>query len=401
MIRVLRIINRFNLGGPTYNAVNLTAYLPKQYETLLIGGVPQKAEADSLYIAERAGVKPRIITNMSRDIGVLKEWRAYKEIKSIIKEFKPHIVHTHAAKAGFLGRLAAIKQKVPIIVHTFHGHFFHSYFNPIVTNTFKKIEIELAKRTDAIVAISNIQKNELCNIYKIAPENKVEVIPLGLDLESFSINKTEKRRIFRANHGISESTVIIGIIGRLVPIKNHKLLIDAIEQIKQQIHFDFEVLIIGDGEYKNELREYIKYKGLSFREHKESPPADFYFTSWIKEMDMVYPALDLVVLTSLNEGTPVSLIEAQAVGKYIISINVGGVKDILNLQAGKLVESKNVQQLIDALLQAMKNYQGLNYQAETYSKDIIQKYSHTALAQNMSNLYFNLLASKNITDLPL
>ena len=193
MTKVLRILNRFNVGGPTYNATYLTKYLSDKYETKLIGGDKDESEASSLYMADNLGLKPEIIYKMRRSMNPIKDWKAYREIKKIIREFKPGIVHTHASKAGVIGRMAAISCKIPIIVHTFHGHVFHGYFNPIIAMIYKTVERYLAKKSNAIIAISELQKNELVNIYKIVAADKISVIPLGFDLEQFTENNEEKR----------------------------------------------------------------------------------------------------------------------------------------------------------------------------------------------------------------
>lgn len=161
MPRILRIINRFNLGGPSYNVANLAKYLAPEYETLVIGGDKEPGEDSSLFIFKELGIEPVVLPEMTRAVNFGGDVRAYKKIKSIIKEFKPDIVHTHAAKAGALGRLAAYKCGVPVIVHTFHGHVFHSYFGAAKTSFFKEVERYLAKRTSAIIAISEKQKEEL------------------------------------------------------------------------------------------------------------------------------------------------------------------------------------------------------------------------------------------------
>ena len=139
MIKVLRIINRFNLGGPTFNAALLTRYLDDDFETLLIGGVPDEGETDSLHILEQYDVKPIIIPELIRNPNPASDRKAYLKIKAIIEEFKPDIVHTHASKAGVLGRKAAISCGVKTIVHTYHGHVFHSYFGKLKTFLIKDI----------------------------------------------------------------------------------------------------------------------------------------------------------------------------------------------------------------------------------------------------------------------
>ena len=161
MKKILRIINRFNLGGPSYNAAYLTKYLEPDYETLLIGGRHDESEKSSMHILDNLGLKPIIIPEMQRSLNPYKDQIAFKKIQNLIKEFKPDIVHTHAAKAGALGRRAAYKLGVKQIYHTFHGHVFHSYFGSFKTKIFKKIERDLAKKTTKIIAISDIQKREL------------------------------------------------------------------------------------------------------------------------------------------------------------------------------------------------------------------------------------------------
>ena len=181
MPKILRIINRFNLGGITYNVSYLTKYLPSEYETLLIGGPEEEGESSSLHITDSLGLKPLILKELNRNINPIKDYHSYKEIKKIIQEFKPDIVHTHASKAGAIGRLAAISCKVPIIIHTFHGHVFHSYFGKLKTYIYKCIERYLAKRSTAIIAISSIQKQELVKKFKISSANQTHIIPLGFD----------------------------------------------------------------------------------------------------------------------------------------------------------------------------------------------------------------------------
>ena len=220
-IKVLRIINRFNIGGPTYNATFLTKFLSNDFETLLIGGLPEENEANSLHILEKYGVDPVLLPEMKREPNFKSDRIALKKIKAIIKEFKPDIVHTHASKAGALGRKAAISCKVPVIVHTFHGHVFHSYFGKIKTGLFKNIERYLARKSTGIIAISNLQKKELCEIHKIAPKDKTRVIPLGFDLEIFQKNYNNNRINTRNKYEIDEQTIAIAIVGRLTAIKDH------------------------------------------------------------------------------------------------------------------------------------------------------------------------------------
>src|SRR5687767_2466551 len=253
MIRVLRILNRFNLGGPTYNAAFLTKYLSPEYKTLLVGGEIDKTENSSLHILDDLNIKPIIVPEMKRSINYNNDLVAYYKLKEIIHRFKPDIIHTHASKAGSLGRWAAYRCNVPVVVHTFHGHVFHSYFGSAKTNIVKNVERSLAKISDSIVAISNKQKHELCHIHKIAPEDKVSVVPLGFDLSRFRENREEKRAKFRKIYNLGADEIAVGIVGRLVPIKNHIFFIDAIDHLIKSSGLPLRFFIIGDGESRSDI----------------------------------------------------------------------------------------------------------------------------------------------------
>lgn len=390
MPKILRIINRFNLGGITYNVSYLSKYLPAHYETLLIGGPEEEGEESSLYIPESLGLKPIIVHELKRSINPLSDYYAYKKIKQIIKEFKPDIVHTHASKAGAIGRLAAFSCNVPVVVHTFHGHVFKGYFSSFKTFIFKTIERYLSKKSSAIVSISEIQKTELTKEYKVCTPEKTHVIKLGFDLKRFAEHKTAKRELFRKDFYVQPEELAIGIIGRLAPIKNHFLFIDAIAYVAKNSDKKISAFIIGDGETKAELIKYTESKGLTWSE-KAKDLQQITFTSWIKEIDVALAGLDIVCLTSKNEGTPVSLIEAQAGGKYIISTNVGGIKDILNPNCGILSEADDTETYKKNLLNAVTNFSEVSKNANIASQEVINEFSYTRLCKEMDELYRSLL----------
>jgi glycosyltransferase involved in cell wall biosynthesis len=390
MPKILRIINRFNLGGITYNVSYLSKYLPNEYETLLIGGPEEDGEESSLFIPESLSLKPIIIPELKRSVNPFSDFLAYKKIKKIIKEFKPDIVHTHASKAGAIGRLAAWRCHVPVIVHTFHGHVFKGYFSKFKTNIFKAIERFLSKRSSAIIAISDIQKKELTQEYKVCEAKKTHVIKLGFDLNRFVEGKQEKRTAFRTKYFVAENEIAIGIIGRLAPIKNHYLFIEAIDHVSKNTTVKIKAFIVGDGETKNELISFIKNKGLTYST-EPNKDALFTFTSWIKEVDVALAGLELVCLTSKNEGTPVSLIEAQAAGKFIVTTNVGGIKDILNPKCGLLSEANDPETYKNNLLNAVLNFAEISKNANAASKEVIEEFSYNRLCREMDLLYKSLL----------
>jgi len=379
MPRVLRILNRFNLGGPSFNAAYLTKYLSPEFETLLIGGEKDEHEDSSLFIFEDMGIPATVIPEMRREINPILDRQVYQRIKQIITKFKPDIVHTHAAKAGALGRLAAFNMKTPVIVHTFHGHVLHSYFGKTKTMIFRSVERKLAKKTDAIVAISKKQKSELVDEFDICKGNKVYIIPLGFDLTKFDLFQKERREIFRNKYNIDDDEIAVGIVGRLVPVKNHELFLKGFAIVSARTTQKMKAVVIGDGKMRTHLEQLVDK--LQIRNK-------VVFTSWIREIEVAYPGLDIVALTSFNEGTPVSLIEAQAAGKPVISSRVGGVEDvILEGKSGLLFESGNMDGFADALMKMLE----IRYEMEQSGREFVKaNFHYTELVKNTCDLY-NLL----------
>ena len=279
-IRVLRIANRLNIGGPTYNVCYLTKHLGDSYKTMLVAGQEDSSEGSSLYIAKSMGLSPRLIPSMRRSINLSQDRKAYREVRKIIREFKPHIVHTHAAKAGAIGRYAAYKEKVPVILHTYHGHVFHSYFNKVKTGIFLAVERFLARKSSALIAISPLQKKELSEDYKIASNSKFHTVSLGFDLDRFFENMDNKRIAFRKYWRLSDDVLAITLVGRLVPIKNHPFFLKSISFLKSNTNKKFQVFLVGDGEEKNGLMALCDELSLSHNSVPDSS-VDVIFTSWV------------------------------------------------------------------------------------------------------------------------
>ena len=387
MPKVLRIINRFNIGGPTYNATFLSRFLDDEYETLLIGGLPEKEEADSLHILEEYGLSPMLISEMQRVPSFKSDKAAYKKIKQIIEEFKPDIVHTHAAKAGALGRKAAKACGVPVIVHTFHGHVFHSYFGKLKTNIFKFIERRLAKKSDGIIAISDMQKKELSQIHKICPADKIKVIPLGFDLDKFQ-EETSKRDVVREKYNVKEEEIAIAIIGRLAPIKNHGLFLSIIEDVLSKTSKKIKVFIVGDGEERTNIEEKVTELNTQF-------DCEILMTSWIKNIGEFNAGMDIICLTSNNEGTPVSLIEAQAGNLAVVSTDVGGVRDIVKEgETGYIVPKNNVTLFSEKLLFLIENDEERVRLSKNGWGFVRDKFHYKTLVNNVNEYYKFLLEKK-------
>ena len=329
MPKVLRVFNRFIIGGPVLNAMILTKYLSPEFETKLITGLKEPGEETADNLVDIYGVSPEFIPQMRRSILPTQDIVAYQAVRKIIKEYKPDIVHTHASKAGAIGRAAAANLKVPVILHTFHGHAFHSYFNKYVSKAFVNIERQLAKRSTKIIAISDMQKEELTNEFRICSADKIVVIPNGIDLTPFQTGTEEKRKAWRKRYNIPEDAILVGIIGRMAPVKNHSMFVNVVERILQENkNADLHFVIVGDGETRQQTQELLTQKNIPYNYFPENPKLEkVLLTSWQKQMDEVYAGLDIVCLTSLNEGTPMSVVEAQASSRPVISTNVGAVHD--------------------------------------------------------------------------
>lgn len=395
-VKVLRIINRFNLGGPTYNAVYLTKHMQPAFDTLLVGGEKDESEGSSLYIAQNEGLEPIIIPQMKRSVNPLNDIVAFFKLVSIIRKFKPQIVHTHASKAGTLGRLAAWLCGVPVIIHTFHGHVFHSYFGGFKTAIYKMIERFLAKRSSAIIAISEKQKTELTKDHGICSEEKMHVIPLGFDLLRFHENKNEKRKSFRSHFNLDDDELAIVIIGRLVPVKNHDLFLRAIKYVKSNYSGKIRAFIVGDGELRADLMSKCVQNELDHvlftKEDKGvCPKHTVTFTSWIKEADWACAGADVIALTSFNEGTPVSLIEAQAADKPIVSTRVGGVENVVSMNSALLSDVNDPDEYVANLLEVCKN-PGLRDRMSKGGWDFVKdRFHYTRLTKDVAELYNYLL----------
>jgi len=325
-IKILRLIARLNVGGPSIHVHLLTTGLDsKHFETLLVAGMISDKEGDMSYLFQDSSHKPYQLSEMQRDIRLPMDIRVIHRIFQIIRKFQPNIVHTHTAKAGFTARIPVplynlIFRKNVKIVHTFHGHVFDGYFSHAKSWLFIQIERLLARMTDVIIAISETQRNDLATKYHIAPLEKIRKIELGFDLQPFLSSGVLKGR-FRKKLGVGDKTILVGIIGRLVPIKNHEMFFKAVRLLlKANPEMDVKFVIVGDGECRHDLEAYCRQEHLTHH---------VVFCGWIQNVSLVYADLDILALTSLNEGTPVSIIEAMASSVPVIATQVGGIQDLM------------------------------------------------------------------------
>ncbi|HSE33563.1 MAG TPA: glycosyltransferase, partial [Pyrinomonadaceae bacterium] len=333
--KVVRVIARLNVGGPAKHVVWLTQGLQQSsIETLLIAGTVPEGEEDMGYFADEMGITPHYVREMSREISLkdaVTVWKLYR----LFRREHPDIIHTHTAKAGTVGRVAGFfyRWATPAtligqprkckFVHTYHGHIFHSYYGPSKTRLFIFIERLLARMiTDRLLVVSAQQQQEIHEKFGIGRNGQFHVVPLGLDLKVFD-NAATRRHLFRQELGLSDDVLLVGIVGRLTDIKDHDFFLRAVARFKE-LPSDrlprLKFVVIGDGSLRADLEKLSESLGLG---------SDVVFAGNRRDPQNFYPALDIVALTSKNEGTPLTLIEAMANARPVIATSVGGVVDLL------------------------------------------------------------------------
>ena len=396
-IKVLRIVSRLNTGGPSIHCSILTNALNNErFSSKLVQGTISKHEGDMSYLMKNEGIVYKV-PELQREINLSKDIIAFFKIAHILIKEKPDVVHTHLAKAGAVSRFAVfilnlIFNKKIKTVHTFHGHVLEGYFSPIKSNLILFIERNLAKCTSAIIAISQTQKNELSKKYRIADNEKIHLINLGLNLKHFV--EPNKNEAFKASLKISNDTILIGIIGRLTPIKNHTLFLDTAKIIRDTLcNKSFKFLIVGDGELRQNLEQYATRIGIL---------SSVIFYGWERDIRKVYSGLDILLLTSNNEGTPVSIIEAMASSVPVITTDVGGVKDLLGkinvknydgackiCERGILCPKQNSIEIANAVRYLIENE---NHDRIKNARDfVLVNYSDKLLIKRIEDLYQKLL----------
>jgi glycosyltransferase involved in cell wall biosynthesis len=384
--KIIRIIARLNIGGPALHCIILSSELDKNlYESILITGKESPAEGNMYDLARSKGVEPLVVEALGREIFFKDDIRALIRLIRLIHTEKPDIIHTHTAKAGTLGRIAAKLTGVPIIIHTFHGHVFHSYFGFFKTKFFLWLERLLAKFTDAIITVGEQQRQEIIR-YRIASPEKIISIPLGLDLKPF-VHSTADHNELRRELSIPEDTLLVGIVARLVPIKNHVCFLEAARRVVDQ--FDkVRFLIIGDGELRDVLEQKARDLQIESR---------VVFMGFQHNLEKIYAGLDIVTLSSFNEGLPVALIEAMAAGKPVISTDVGGVRDlILDGLNGLLVPSNEPQSLADAILYLLRKPERRRMMGAAGRLKAYPVFDKQGLVNNIDKLYQSLLNGGSI-----
>src|SRR3954468_19641130 len=308
-LKVVRIIGRLNVGGPARQACLLHERLRPEFQTVLVTGRPDSGEKDMSYLfSSSEGVYS--VESMSRPVRFVSDLRSLVAIYRILRREKADIVHTHTAKAGTLGRIAAVLARVPVRVHTFHGHIFAGYFGGFKTRVFLAIERVLARFTARTVTVSEGQARELAEVYGVAPRTKIQVVRNGFDWKDSPRSRSE----VRAELGVRPDQIVVLWIGRMVPIKGVRLLAQVIQSVKKDPSLLF--LIAGDGQERAEFERQIQGCG------------NVRMLGWQEDVSRLWAACDIALLTSINEGTPTSLIEAMFAGKPFVATDAGGTAEL-------------------------------------------------------------------------
>ena len=380
-IRIARIISRLNVGGPAIQAITMTKLLgPLGYETLLIRGSEADHEGSMDHLAHELGVQPLRVRAMRREVGP-RDLIAFVGLVRALRRFRPDVVHTHAAKAGTLGRLAAIvpgRGRPRVIVHTFHGHSLSGYFSSRRARVFLAIERCLARRTTRLIAVSDEVRDDLVAL-RVAPADRIEVIRLGFDLSRFRVDEMtrERRRAeLRTTLGIPPEARVVTLIARLVPIKR----VDRFLRVAEQLAADDSVwfVIAGDGELRDELQAIPLPEGLARR---------LVWAGFQRDVPALCFASDVVMLTSDNEGTPVSLIEAQAAGVPVVSTRVGGAATVVGDRPGALVPTDDDAGLAAAVRALLDDLPAARRSARGAAERVTAVFSLDGLVRSLDVLY--------------
>ena len=391
-LKILRLIARLNIGGPARHVVLLDHGLRERgHRTRLIHGSVGEGEGSLEHLANEFDVPVCKIADLGRRLSVFSDVRAFGRVLALFFREVPDVVHTHTAKAGALGRLAALlfnatrrRRRRCVVVHTFHGHVLEGYFGPVAERVVRVLERTLALVTDRIVAISPIQSRDLATRFRIGSPAKIVTIPLGLQLDTL-LTLEPGAADDREELSIPRDDVVIGFVGRMVAIKSLPTLITSFAGIVQQ-QANVTLMLVGDGPLRREIEALALRLGVSSRVR---------FCGWREDLARVYATMDICALPSLNEGTPVALIEAMAAGRPVVATRVGGVPDVVDDgKTGLLVPAGDVESLTTAILGLARDAETRRRYGAAGREHVKLRYTVDRLIQDIEQLYASALVQK-------
>jgi glycosyltransferase involved in cell wall biosynthesis len=393
-VRVLRVIARLNMGGPALHVSYLTKGLESRgYDTTLVAGSLARGEDSMAFAARELGVHVTRVPQLHREVSPIYDVLSIARLVQIIRRVRPHILHTHTAKAGAVGRTAALlagDARPPIVVHTFHGHVLRGYFDPVRTAIFRQVERQLARRTTRLVAVGPEVRDDLVAL-GVAPAEKFTVIRLGIDLEGRIADDPTQRAAARRLFGIPEDRFVVGWIGRMTPIKRVEDILLAFRQLRDR-GVDAALCLVGDGPDREAIERYAHDIGIA---------RDTLFVGYQRDVAPYYSFFDAFVLASANEGTPVVAIEALAAGRPVVATSVGGVPDVVeHRRTGCLTPVGDVGAIADALERLARD-RGLAGRMGTEGRErTVHRYRVERLVDDVDALYRELLAEAGISAAP-
>jgi glycosyltransferase involved in cell wall biosynthesis len=385
-VRVLRVIGRLNMGGPAHQAALLSGrrFFAERYETLLVHGSLPEGEASLAELSREEGATMRFLPDLSPAVRPLSDARALLKLIRIAREFRPHVVHTHTAKAGFIGRQAALAVRPrPAIVHTYHGHVLEGYFGPPKARLYLELERALARVSDRLLGVSQATVDDLVRL-GVAPRERFRVLPLGLDLQPLAEVDEALRASSRGELGIGGEEVLLIFVGRVVPIKRLDVLLRALADARARDP-RIRLALIGDGEERPGLQRQAAELGIE---------RDVLFLGYRRELGSLFAAADVAVLSSDNEGTPVSLIEAAAAGLPAVATDVGGVREVVGEETGILVPRGDAAALADGLVLIAGDPRLRRDRGRAARRRALGRYGAERLLNDVDALYRELVAAR-------
>ena len=386
-IKILRVIARLNMGGPALHVSYLTAGLRERgYDTTLVAGTLARGEDSMSFVADARDVEVVRIDELGREISPLRDLVATLRLARLIRRERPDILHTHTAKAGTVGRVAALlagRRAPPIVVHTFHGHVLRGYFGPLRSRLFRLLERWLAARTTALIAVSPQVRDDLVAL-GVAPPERFVVIRLGIELDERVAAEQDGRAESRRYLGIASDRFAVGWIGRMTAVKRTDDVLVAFRRLRDD-GVDAVLCMVGDGPDRPELER---------RAHELGVIRDTLFLGYQEDVAPFYAAFDALVLPSSNEGTPVSAIEALAAGRPVVATRVGGVPDVVQEgQDGFLVDPGATDDLADRLARLARDPALRERMGGAGRERVLPRYAVARLIDDVDRLYRSLLAS--------
>ncbi len=383
-IRVLRVIARLNMGGPALHVAYLSAGLAERgYETTLVAGSLARGEGSMAYVAEDLGVRVVRLDALSREISPVRDAISVFRLARLIREQRPQILHTHTAKAGTVGRLAALlagDARPPIVVHTFHGHVLHGYFGPLKSQAFRLLERLLARVTTRLIAVSPQVRDDLVSL-GVAPAEKFSVVRLGVELGE-RVQTQVVGGEARARLGIGPERFVVGWVGRMTGVKRTDDVLESLLRLRER-GVDAVLLMVGSGPDRDHVEQ--RASALGIVRH-------CYFLGYQEDVSGWYQAFDALILPSANEGTPVVVIEALAAGCPVVATSVGGVPDVVREGVdGFLVPVGDVEQLAERLARLARDPELRARMGEAGRASIPARYAVERLVADIDALYRSLL----------